>query len=429
MKEEGNIYYGEAANVSNCRNIASTATLTGVDQPNHTAYMQLLKAAIRQPIHVLELSQPHQQEHIENEVNISDEIQGEHDDEEFILWGPARVELDFHYDDEDDGETGMRNDKLQIGQLVITSQQLIFWMDAISGSTEASTDSISEASFLYEYDLRVDATCIDLHALTSSNISSSSSSNNNNNDDDDELNADVVEEYSNDNKAEKFQDADDEDVSDNNKNSDDGGVYVQLSHGDNEDDEGDDQFQELTFRIIQPTENHPQQKIHTSHTLFAAISKLIAMHPIDPNDDNNNHGDAYNCPTMGSTSTPTMWFGEGPIMTADGTIQLPTYDINENDIAIDKETDEHYEEDGADEFIVAPPRQPHNTAATYDNDNDLDDEQQQERNAMLERLDRLLIIPPEYEYPDEDNELTEDIHQDSHQFDDADTDDSDNDLL
>ena len=45
---------------------------------------------------------------------------------------------------------------------------------------------------------------------------------------------------------------------------------------------------------------------------------------------------------------------------------------------------------------------------------------------MLERLDRLLIVPPEYEYPEDDTKSHPD---DSHQFDDADIDDSDNDLL
>ena len=133
-----------------------------------------------------------------------------------------------------------------------------------------------------------------------------------------------------------------------------------------------------------------------------------------------------------------MWFGEGPIMTADGIIQLPDYDMDDNnyDIAID-ETHSVDDDDGEDALVIAPPRpgQQHNNTVKDKNDNDLDNDQQQEqeRNSMLERLDRLLIIPPEYEYPDDDNDQAEDVyegnHRNSHQFDDADSDDSDNDLL
>jgi hypothetical protein len=461
MKESGNIYYGTAANLSNCRSIITSMANVRVENEheqkhdlqkhsNHhhlhndntySEYLQLLTAAIRQPIHMIESSQSHRQEDQIEDGN------GNVSDEEYILWGPALVEVDFH----DDDDENHRN--LPMGQLVITSQQLIFWMNAVNAditpvSTTNTADSTSESSsFLYEYDLRVDATCIDLHALTSHHIDHHRS---NDNDDDDDngchnLNIDVIEDYSHDINNDKFEDADGDDHDDvdfntricDDEEGDAGGVYVQLSNGDNnyvvDDDDGHDHFQELTFRILRPSGSEPPsppRKRHTSQTLFAAISQLIALHPINPHDDHTNPNDVYNFPTMKSTTDniPNMWFGVGPVMTADGTIQLPDDETDENVMGVvhHYEDDDNDDDDDADELIIAPPRQQYNVA-TDENDFDNEQQQQQERMAMLERLDQLLIVPPEYE---KDSDENDDNHNengnDCHQFDDA---DSDNDLL
>ena len=439
---EGNIYYGEAANLSNCRNIFSTVSVEQQQQQqprdnsnsNNQGLHQLLTAAIRQPIHIVESLSSHQQQ-VQEEAN---GIDGEDNDETFILWGPAPVEVDFHYENDE-------TKRLQMGQLVITSQQLIFWMNAIHTNVSVVEDSMSESSFvLYEYDLRVDATCIDLHALTASTGSTTTNRNHPPNSNGGHQNIDLVEDDSLNNDEGKFQDVDDEeeegdnnnknnnDNSNNNKNKNDCGVYVQLSQGDNEEesDDGDTNFQELTFRILpSPSNHHHQQHQHSGHTLFAAMSQLITLHPIDPNnDDQHNHSnDTCHFPTTGSA--PTMWFGEGPVMTAGGIIQLPDYDDveeDENEIIHQYNHDDEVDDDDDDDddaLIVAPPRQQLYHTLTTEDDND---DEQQQRNAMLERLDRLLIVPPEYEYPEDDTKSHPD---DSHQFDDADIDDSDNDLL
>ena len=439
--KEGNIYYGAAANLSNCRNIFSTVSVEQQqqqprDNSNNQGLHQLLTAAIRQPIHIVESLSSHQQQQEQQQQQESNGIDGEDNDETFILWGPAPVEVDFHYENDE-------TKRLQMGQLVITSQQLIFWMNAIHTNVSVVEDSMSESSFvLYEYDLRVDATCIDLHALTASTGSTTPNRNHPPNSNGGHQNIDLVEDDSLNNDEGKFQDVDDEeeegdnnnknnnDNSNNNKNKNDCGVYVQLSQGDNEEesDDGDTNFQELTFRILpSPSNHHHQQHQHSGHTLFAAMSQLITLHPIDPNnDDQHNHSnDTCHFPTTGSA--PTMWFGEGPVMTADGIIQLPDYDDveeDENEIIHQYNHDDEVDDDDDDDdaLIVAPPRQQLYHTLTTENDN----EQQQQRNAMLERLDRLLIVPPEYEYPEDDTKSHPD---DSHQFDDADIDDSDNDLL
>ena len=374
MMREGNIYYGEAANLSNCRDVSSTGVM-----PQEVKDMQLLlKSAIREPMTIEESAQ---------QLNPSQQID---DIEDFILWGPAPVEVDFHYNDADGIEE--LSEKVQVGQLLVTSEQLIFWMNK-SGGTILS-DSTLESTFKYQYDLRADATCIDLHALTG----------NSQNEYDDG----------------KFQDVDEDDEKyiGNTESFGQCGVYLQLSdgcfEGDDDDDDEHRTFQELTFHLVPPPENLKQEQKYTSHTLFAAISKLISLHPIDPNDILRNHNDTFHFPTMGGT--PTMWFGEGPVMTADGIIELPHYDVDENDMAISDEAGENDNVGYDDELIVAPRRPPHTM-----NENDSDNEQQ--RIAMLERLDRLLIIPPEYEYPENDDV----VKQSDHQFDDAD--DSDNDLL
>jgi Regulator of volume decrease after cellular swelling len=292
---EGNVYYGEAANLSQCRVAAS------VDGEQNMLHSVLLQQG------QYTLSYIHDSE--------SDKIFT-------ILWGPSTVEADFH-------EEVASNETLTavIGQLVVTSEQLLFW---------------TNESSIQQYDLRVDATCLDLHALTSNSIES-------------------------DNEA------------DENRSS---GVYIQLSDEEICDDSGYEALQEITFRPISSSEDQ------SSQSLFDAISKLITLHPIDPNDLPDGEAGVE---TNSLEDQGNMWFGTGPFMTVDG---LQKSDIDDDD----------------DHLVVAS------------NDNiaemTLVDEEA-ERNRMLERLDRLLVVPPEYEYLDDS---VQELSTGNSQFEDAESD-------
>eukprot|EP00977_Amphora_coffeiformis_P013327 scaffold3471_cov175-Amphora_coffeaeformis.AAC.1 len=111
-------------------------------------------------------------------------------------------------------------------------------------------------------------------------------------------------------------------------------------------------------------------------TLFAALSKLVSLHPIDPHQDTNN--DMYG-----------------------------------------DEDDENFEPE---DMIWA------SDIRSDDEDKDDDDEGAatlEERQAMLDRLDQVLIVPPEYEIVDADEQDgTEGQFDDAEgQFDDAEEDD------
>ena len=154
-----------------------------------------------------------------------------------------------------------------------------------------------------------------------------------------------------------------------------------------EDDAATSSLFELTLRPI----SRDAALVHqTSLQLFQAITTLISLHPIDPNSEL----DAPD-PECGG-----MWFGgDEPIMMMTGG------DENDDDSAHDDSNDD-------DDLVIADPRVVVVTTGC--------EAAEDERDAMLQRLDNLLIVPPELEYDDQ---------YCSGQFDDADDDDSDNELL
>jgi Regulator of volume decrease after cellular swelling len=305
---EGNVFYGESAELSHCR---AAASIEGDPNILQSVLLQMRRQPVAFDLH-----------------------QNESDVKFTILWGPSIVEADFHDDIASDETSAVIS-----GQLVITSEQLLFWMDEPSASIQ-------------QYDLRADATCIDLHALTSG--------------------------------ATEFDNEDDE----NNKS----GVYVQLSDGDVCDDSGYGSLQEITFCPISSPE-------HQSQSLFDAISKLITMHPIDPNDLPD--GEAGTIPDN-LDDQGNVWFGTGPFMTIHG--------IQDNDI------DEDDDDDDEDDHLVVASNNDVFQVTSID--------EEAERSRILERLDRLLIVPPEFEYPDD--ESVQELSAGNSQFDDA---DSGNELL
>ena len=107
-------------------------------------------------------------------------------------------------------------------------------------------------------------------------------------------------------------------------------------------------------------------------TLFTALSKLVSLHPIDPHQDTN------------------------------------------NDMYGNNDDDENFEPE---DMIWA--------SDFRDDDDDDDDDEgaatREERQAMLDRLDQVLIVPPEYEIDDNDEGKQQDGMEG--QFDDADEDD------
>jgi hypothetical protein len=323
----GNVLYGESAQLSQCRIAASIHEDADV-----------LTSVILQELHhhAVSLDENH-----------------ESDERTMILWGPTTVEADFHERHVSDDGTSV----VVVGQLVITSEQLLFW------TSQATIKSLSD-----QYDIRADATCIDLHALTGPPSQL---------------------EFDGDNDVTQVFDDDDGpndgsfDIRESVNAIPDSGVYIQFSSGDDNDDNDQNSLQEITFG---PVSQSPQ---NNSRTLFHAISKLISLHPIDPNSfpefdsgmtANDFEGDGNN------------WFGNGPIMTID--------EINSN----------VYSDDDDDNLVVAPSNEVGLTTI---------DQEEAEREIMLERLDRLLIVPPEFEFPDSDRAET---HTDS-QFEDADSDD------
>lgn len=186
------------------------------------------------------------------------------------------------------------NNHMVSGQLVITNQRLLFWED------DDNNDDTTK------HDLSVDATCIDLHALT-----------------------------------------DDDPVA----------IYIQIR-----DDSKDfpESLLELNLQPIQePNETCPQ--------IFQAVAELISLHPIDPNDDDDYDGNPY--------------YGDHAFDDADE---------DNNWCAQDDENGD----DNDDLVFCAPMVDPPNTTTD-------DEVTELERNAMLERLDNLLIVPPEFEQDDE----------------------------
>jgi Regulator of volume decrease after cellular swelling len=240
-----------------------------------------------------------------------------HDREETILLGPVPVLAQFKHNNQDDNE----DDEPEFipGSVVITSQQLLFWQDA------------AEEPF---HDLRVDAVCIDLHALTQTS-----------------------------------------NVDDGDADSPPTAIYIQMSNGgdDSEQTDGTTDLIELTLRP--DSEDDPASLNDSLQRFFQAIATLISLNPIDPNE-------------LDEPTGAESFMLDGPIMSAD-----PFHD------------DDDVDNDDDDLWIAPPSRVFAGREATPE-----------ERDAMLERLDNLLIVPEELE----SNEPS--YVNGNGQFDDADSD-------
>jgi hypothetical protein len=212
-------------------------------------------------------------------------------EEDRLILGPTptRAQWIVAADGNENGTTEA-NDCMVPGQLVVTNQRLLFW-----GDDNVEYDAT-------KHDLSVDATCIDLHALT-----------------------------------------DNDPVS----------IYIQIR---NDSKDFPESLLELNLQPI----HEPNQ---TSHQIFQAVAELISLHPIDPNDDDD-YGDENH------------YYSDH------------AFDDEENDDIWCAQKD-----DDDDLVFCAPMVNPNTTT----NDEATEDE----RNAMLERLDNLLIVPPELE---QDNE-------------------------
>jgi hypothetical protein len=302
------------------------------------------------------------------------------DAEEELLLGPVAVLARFHADDvgddndtddddtntEPDGEsdenTGAPCDEAWVsGKVVIASKHLYFWWvqrDLEDGPTAATAKSMGPRN-----DFKINAFSINLHALMGSNTPVS------------------------------FETVDDADnnVDDENDGACDAAaaVYIQISSSgngapDGADDDGSEQLFELTLKPTGTTV--PEEIQHVCQQLFDEISKMIALNPIDPNTDETDDGGAGafgDCSGGWITSEDDM--DPASMMTMMGF---------------------HGIEDSSEDLICATLTD--DVPATGD-----------ERNTMLERLDNLLIVPPEYEIHSSNN----DDNDNAGQFDDADEDD------
>jgi len=300
---------------------------------------------------------------------------------EDLLYGPVAVTALFPARDDavDDGDSA--NHRVP-GTLVIASKHLLFWADSSSTDVRAASAS--------DYDLRVDALSIDLHALTG------------------------VDNMNN------TQEEGDNDGDEEERERGPSAVYIQMSgeqdhHDEDEDDENgnDSSLFELT---VQPTASQQQQGDddnaenggptdveRISRQLFEAIGKMISLNPIDPNDQDE----------LPENDGGALFGGGGSWITGEG---FSGNDVMESDMTPAQlrewETHNDDDDDGDDELMFA--------AAASDAP-----PTEEERDAMLERLDNLLIVPPEFEVHDDDNDDAS-----TGQFDDADEeDDDDADLL
>ena len=303
--------------------------------------------------------------------------------EQDLLYGPVAVTALFpasgdpHVDEND-------NNHRVPGTLVVASKHLLFWADTSSTAVGAAAS---------DYDLRVDAFSIDLHALTGV----------------DNINNTQEEEGDNDDGDEEERESGGAPPS---------AVYIQMSsedhHEDGDDENGNDSsLFELT---VQPTasqqgddDNNTENGGQTdkaveriSRQLFEAISKMISLNPIDPNDQDEppeNDGGALFGEGGGPWITGEGFSNDGMMGSGMTPAQLMEWETHNND------------DDDDDDLVFA--------AAASDAPPTED-----ERNAMLERLDNLLIVPPEFEVHDDDGDAS------TGQFDDADEDDDDDaDLL
>lgn len=240
------------------------------------------------------------------------------------------------------------------GMVAITSNQLLFW---------ETTNVTLEAT----YDLRVDAVCIDLHALTTSAAY----------DDDEYKDAGIEGEI-------------DTSETDNPPSI----VYIQMSTGGDDDDDIDHSEDETNTNLFElsllPLVGDSISRQALSNQLFHAISKLISLNPINPNDI-----EESGCSDF---SMSRDWEYNGPV-----SIQPQHFDD-------DSDQDDLENSNMDNMFVGLSSRMTSGEVEATD----------EERNAMLERLDKLLIVPEEYEISD-----VQEMHE---QFEDA-AEDSDSDLI
>jgi Regulator of volume decrease after cellular swelling len=153
--------------------------------------------------------------------------------------------------------------------------------------------------------------------------------------------------------------------------------------------------------------------------IFDAIAKLVSLHPIDPNhtgDNSRNGGDAANGSGGGGLSAVMM------LMMGDGggigdNVDHDYFSYGEQDLLDD---------DDNDEMVWAPAATTTLTTRGDDDDDDADDQRQ----AMLDRLDNLLVVPPELQLDEDDHENETAVEEIvPGQFDDPDEEEGDNDML
>jgi len=291
---------------------------------------------------------------------------------EEILFGPVAVSAcwspteEEDYDSNDDGDaediTNGNNRVRVSGKVVIASKHLLFWSDEQQqDDDDGAPPSPSTAAALSPssaFDLKVDALCIDLHALTGL---------------DQENNDDGME-----------------------NDTPPSAIYIQIStdssnEADDYGDEGDASLFELTLQPMpmESATNREEETERICRQLFDAISKMISLNPINPNSEDDPEQDDDGGEPFGGASG--SWITGDDLDPAVSAMMMMMTTRNAQD-------------SNNDDMIFAAASNPPPAS-------------EEERDAMLERLDNLLIVPPEFSiHGDNDGER-------DGQFEDADEDD------
>lgn len=252
------------------------------------------------------------------------------DGNDLVLIEPLKVSASLQYDTMDEEETPSSSTSNNFSDRIGT---MVITRNSVYFWCKQDDDSQQEANSNKD-DLVVDAEAIELHALTENN--------------------------------EK--------------------LYVQIHH------ESSDDIDHSLELVLSPLTADDKPK--TCQSIFDALSKLVSLHPINPNlddvdgqDENSGNGPAtFGCMDMG------MGGFSGPVMTRGG---------GDND-----------------EMMICSSSLGGGEPVPTEGNGEATPE---ERQAMLDRLDDLLVVPPELEqHEDADDE-------DNGQFDDADEDDDDGD--
>ena len=294
------------------------------------------------------------------------------DAEEELLLGPVAVLARFHADDtvgdengtddddentETDGE-GDDNTGTPCDQAWVSGKVVIASKHLYFWWVRDLEDGPTANTARSMDDFKINAFSINLHALVGSNAPVS---------------------------VDRLDDDDDYNVDDESDGATDAAtaVYIQISSSgngasDGADDDGSEQLFELTLKPNGTTVQDEVQQV--CQQLFDDISRMIALNPIDPNTDETDDGGAAAGDCSGGWITSEDDMDPASLMTMMGF---------------------HGIEDTSEELICA---------------SSIDDVP---RNTMLERLDNLLIVPPEYEILSSNG----DDNDSAGQFDDADEDD------